>query len=287
MIHRPGVSARRGTYKHRGLEIDVARPVACSPRKNHAGSGVTILVEWRSRSSVARLAPTGLSIAGAVLMAQFGARMPKDITLVACLVVIPTACCALAAALLTTRKPWRAALAMVGGLAAEAMLATACLGSAPLGGVAALLTAGAALLASSPVLVASIFSSRATDVEAGDRFLVFLGVWFAALELGIEMIGGEAFARGPSLAAALLVALGAMALGAHRIRKRRAWCARVARGQVPGWRLRAPIAHDDAKVPPLFPQGICSHFRVLEHVADDGTPYRGAAIGTPVARVFE
>ncbi|HEY8078525.1 MAG TPA: hypothetical protein VIF62_30555, partial [Labilithrix sp.] len=68
----------------------------------------------------------------------------------------------------------------------------------------------------------------------------------------------------------------------RRLARRAAWLARVREGREPGFRLRAPDAHDDlAALPRLSSIGA-----VVEMVPErEATAYRATAVGSAVALV--
>lgn len=152
--------------------------------------------------------------------------------------------------------------------------------------VIAMLT-GLSGAAAAPVIVGGSLLASKKDLEAGDLMLGLGGAWLALLETAAIASLGPAHERGPG--AVLLMIFGcALGVGTFgvvvaRAIARRQWCARVARGDLQGWRVRVVTsAAELATLPPVFgsPKKVSA---VVERVELAGLLYRSGLVGLPVA----
>jgi hypothetical protein len=145
--------------------------------------------------------------------------------------------------------------------------------------LAALTVCFAAVLAL-PLVIAAGVIGRRRDLEAGDLMLAVSGLWVAA----VQMLKLAAFPDDlKTFAAGLVAALIACGIYVARRTARRAWCARAARGELTGFRVRTLTTDEELDLlPPVFgpPQ---TAFAVIERVEMGGAMYRGAEITQPVA----
>jgi FtsH-binding integral membrane protein len=138
-----------------------------------------------------------------------------------------------------------------------------------------------ATLAAPAFIAAAVYGQR-RDLEAGDAFLGFAGIWFLLLQGGAAVMLGPQWAVSvPGLIACVVV----FAIYVQRTLVRRSFSERAARGELDGWRVRAVRADDDvAALPPLFGSSDDAT-AILERLEAGFTAYRSAVIGLPVARV--
>ncbi len=124
------------------------------------------------------------------------------------------------------------------------------------------------------------------ELDAGDTLLMWSSWWFGLLNaLYVVVLPGARELVLPRLVC-LCCALLFMTTLTRAIRRRR-WCARVARGQEAGWRMRASSLDEHERLPPLFGLGR-SDFAVVERHdvgAATGAPYRGGVAAEPFALV--
>jgi hypothetical protein len=142
----------------------------------------------------------------------------------------------------------------------------------------------------SPVLVAGALLGPRTDLEAGDAMLGWAGAWLAGLQTLMLLVLRDSHGDGTSaciLVAAVGLLAGVVALATFAVRAvtRRRWCARVARGDIQGWRVRETASPEElATLPPMFgsPRKVSA---VLERVVMGGVLYRSGLIASSVAAV--
>jgi len=153
--------------------------------------------------------------------------------------------------------------------------------------VAVAMLTGLSGVTAAPVIVGASLLASKKDLEAGDLMLGLGGAWLALLETAAIASLGSQHERG---AGAVLVMILGCALGVGtfgvfvaRAIARRQWCARVARGDLQGWRVRlVTSAAELATLPPVF--GSAKQVSaVVERVELAGLLYRSGLIGQPVA----
>jgi len=138
-----------------------------------------------------------------------------------------------------------------------------------------------------PVIASGLLLARKKDLEVGDFMLGFGGAWLAILETLAIAALGPANEGGGGAALVMLfgcaMGVGAMGVFLARAIARRRWCARVARGDVKGWRVRLVTSPDElAGLPPVF--GSAKQVSaVVERVVVAGLVYRSGLVGEPVA----
>jgi hypothetical protein len=158
-----------------------------------------------------------------------------------------------------------------------------------IGGILETLVFVMVAVVSAPVTLAGTVLGRAAELDAGDAMLGYCGGWLAMLQAFMFLAFASTADRAPTVI--LLIVLGVL-LGASalcvciaRAIGRRRWCARVMRGEIPGWRLRRPSTPAElANLPCVFKSsdGIMT---VLERVEMGGAIYRGGLVGQAVAAV--
>lgn len=138
-----------------------------------------------------------------------------------------------------------------------------------------------------PVILGGSLLASKKDFEAGDGMLGLCGAWLALLQAGSLALLGAANERGGSAAIFMLfgctVGVGALGVAVARAIARRQWCARVARGDLKGWRVRLETSPEElATLPPVF--GSARRVSaVVERVEMAGILYRSGLVGRPVA----
>jgi len=149
--------------------------------------------------------------------------------------------------------------------------------------VVALLTVAATAAVVLPLVIAAGVIGQRRDLEAGDAMLVAGGVWLIAVQLvKMAFVPEDATSFVPALA------VGAFAIGVRVARgiARRSWAKRVARGELPGWRVRSAATPEEiATLAALYPTSRGASVGILERVAVGGALYRSGLVGEPVACV--
>jgi hypothetical protein len=152
-------------------------------------------------------------------------------------------------------------------------------------GFAMLFVTAAAL--SSPVLIAAATLGRCTDLEAGDAMLGWSGAWLVALQV-LALFAVGSMHRGAAAASGVAIfgiAAGVVTVGVYagRAVARRRWCARVIRGELPGWRVREEASRDELSTLPAIFGGASDVSAVVERVEMGGALYRSGLIAYPMA----
>lgn len=144
-------------------------------------------------------------------------------------------------------------------------------------------TCAAAVVALPLIIAAGVIGGR-RDLAAGDAMLAAGGIWLVLTQL-VKMAFMPEYAMGFVPA----IAIGGIAIGVHVARGfvRRSWAAKVARGEVPGWRVRVTAPDEIATLPPLFPASLRrgSVTAVLERIVVGGAVYRSCLVAEPIASV--
>lgn len=192
-----------------------------------------------------------------------------------------------AASLLLSRRMRRAAVAVVIGAIVVQTLGAPVLvradgGWVPLFMMIGAMTAGIALVASAPMLLACAWLGPRDDLDGGDTLLGIGGAWAIVVTLVLWKLTDldAAIAISTLAVGAILVAV-----AGGRAVARRVWLARVAGGRSPDYRLRAPLTPDERRaLPPLF-GGRRSAAAAIERITRDGAapPYRTQTLGIAVA----
>jgi hypothetical protein len=251
-----------------------------------------------SLAEVSKLAPIVMAVTGLITIAEaLAVASGGGLALALGGFAIPTVGTTLTALYLSQQK-WGRACAAVGlwfaghaGIAAAiGLLMERGSDSVPMAVFVALFTSGVTLVLASPVLIAAIVYGRRRDLEAGDAYLGFAGLWYLAFQvLSAMVLSPDLPAGGSALSLitvpGMLASLAAIALSIGRTVHRRHFTRRAARGELSGWRVRPMNAGDDiAVLPPLFGSAVRAT-AVLERVVTGFTAYRSAVVGMPVARV--
>ena len=138
-----------------------------------------------------------------------------------------------------------------------------------------------------PMIVGGSVLAAKKDLEAGDLMLGLGGAWLALLQAFAIAARGSEHERGGCAVLVMLfgcaLGVGALGVSVACAIARRQWCARVARGDLQGWRVRVVTsAAELATLPPVF--GSAKKVSaVVERVELAGLLYRSGLVGQPVA----
>lgn len=248
-----------------------------------------------SLAEVSKLAPLVMAGTGLLTILQFGAldgNSLSSLPLVFGAFVVPTIGTTLVSRYLAKQERGKAVIALLGWFGAHAALA-GLVGAASSGNdasglalFAAMFVSGITLVLAAPALIATAVYGGRRDLEAGDAYLAFAGVWYLGLQLLAYSFMREASGmQWLVLVPGMLAGAAAVVLSVVRMVRRRSFSLRAARGELDGWRVRAMKDGDElGALPPLFGSPLHAT-AVLERVENGFTAYRSALVGMPIARV--
>lgn len=145
--------------------------------------------------------------------------------------------------------------------------------------IVAILSMGFVNLITTPLLIATHNFALRTDLARGDGLLGFAGLWFIVVQ-ALELLVVRSEAK--LWLAVMGLSLVPVAVAVVRGMRRRAWCRRIERGEIPGLRLRAWNRLDlDLELPAVddAPHG---DLAVVERYEVGNLPYRSALLGVPI-----
>lgn len=149
--------------------------------------------------------------------------------------------------------------------------------------VVALIVAGLSMglvtVITTPLLIATHHFAVRKDLASGDGLVTFAGAWFIVVQ-ALELLVARSEARLWLPVAGLCIV--PIAIAVVRGLRRRAWCRRVERGEIPGLRLRAWERRDlDLEIPAVddAPHG---DLAVVERFEVGNFPYRSGIVGVPI-----
>jgi hypothetical protein len=145
--------------------------------------------------------------------------------------------------------------------------------------IVSILSMGLVSVITTPLLIATHNFALRKDLASGDGLLGFAGLWFIVVQ-ALELLVARSEARVwlPMMALSLVP----VAIAVVRGMRRRAWCRRVERGEIPGLRLRAWDRRDlDFELPAVddAPHG---DLAVVERFEVGNLPYRSGLLGVPI-----
>lgn len=141
---------------------------------------------------------------------------------------------------------------------------------------------GITAVLAAPMFVVIRVLSRRNAHDAGDALLGWAGLWAFALHvLALTLVLDHGTVLGLGAAASVVPAGLAFVRGAQR----RAWCRRVTRGEVPGWRARPVTSEDDLTPLAAIHGGERPPYAVVERIeiAPGAAAYRDGVVAVPVA----
>jgi hypothetical protein len=229
------------------------------------------------------VAPLVIVVAVAVAVAQCSGSVDEAFALFLILGAIPTLGVSVVAALLARRR-WKGSLIAIGAtFATHIALALVLVPDGrwrPTAIFVAIACCGIGFLVAAPVLLATAAFAHRRDDSMGDQLLGVGAAWFACIELGL--LAYDAASR-LTVVLGLFAAAVVIGITLVRARRRRSFCMRVARGEVPGLRARYVVASDALPLLPILYGPAEDALTVIEELAIVGDAYRGTTIGTPVA----
>jgi hypothetical protein len=123
---------------------------------------------------------------------------------------------------------------------------------------------------------------RRRALDAGDTLLGVLGVWLLLVQgAKLAVLHGDAPAP---LFLGMTAAVVAIGVATSRAVYRRAWCRRIARGEIHGYRLREGTSVELAQLAQLYEDGFATNV-VLETLGVGPTAYRDQPLSVPHALV--
>lgn len=236
----------------------------------------------RSLVDAPRLAPLLMAVTGTVTLVEAGLlKGGEGLVLGLALFAIPTVGTTLLGHFLARRAWGFAALSAGASALAHALLGLVMTGThdGPLVAMIVLVVDAVTLALALPALVACGVLGPRRDLDAGDTLLGVGGAWFVLVQ-GAKL----ALVHEAALLFGLALGLAALAVSVQRAIARRAWCARIERGEIAGLRVRADASPEETDdLVPLY--GGRRATAILEAFEEVPGPYRGALVARPVARV--
>jgi hypothetical protein len=241
-----------------------------------------------SLASAKVLAPAAVAAATGVTLLEACARGVSELAFGVLLIFVPIITAAVLAKLAAQARWSRLFRAAACGAGVQALgglaLVTAIGGPNPeyafFAVVAAAFSVAFVAVLALPLVVAAGVIGPRRDLEAGDLMLAVGGLWMAAIQmLKVAAMPEQATTFLLGLTPALL----ASGIYVGRMLARRAWCARVARGELTGWRVRPTMTGEELDtLPPVFgsPHTVSA---VIERVQMGGVLYRSGLLAQPVA----
>lgn len=252
----------------------------------------------RSLVDVRTVVRLALGIGGALTLSELMMVLAPDESWIPLVTVLPSVVTWFFVARAAARaKRGRSAGFVVVGLVvhfAVGLLVAMCMNAMSAGGlpivlaVVAILT-GLSGAAAAPVILGGALLASKKDLEAGDLMLGLGGAWLALLETAAIASLGSPHERGSGAVLVMIfgcaLGVGASGVFVARAIARRRWCARAARGDLQGWRVRVATSPAElATLPPVF--GSAKQVTaVVERVELAGLLYRSGLVGRPVAAV--